>query len=66
MDVHHPQTAAAALAQMEKVQQRNKALYRFPFTPERTLSIHREHARRSFLPQHNFIAAVQPNNTHYY
>ncbi|KAG2208893.1 hypothetical protein INT47_011033, partial [Mucor saturninus] len=62
VDVHHPQTAAAALAQMEKVQQRNKTLYRFPFTPERTLSIHRQHARRSFLPQHQFVAtAAQPN-----
>jgi hypothetical protein len=70
VDVHHPQTAAAALAQMEKVQQKNKTLYRFPFTPERTLSIHtNSRTRKSFLPQYhqhpnNLVAvATQPPNT---
>ncbi|KAI8989445.1 hypothetical protein BDB01DRAFT_848617 [Pilobolus umbonatus] len=37
VDVHHPQTAAAALAQMEKVQKKNKDIYQFPFTPEQTI-----------------------------
>lgn len=64
MDAHHPQTAAAALAQMEKVQQENKTLYRFPFTPERTLSIHR-HTKRSILPA-NYVAAIPTNITPHY
>ncbi|GAN05195.1 general substrate transporter [Mucor ambiguus] len=60
--VHHPQTAAAALAQMEKVQQRNKNIYRFPFTPERTLSNH-HHNRRTLLP--NYVTH-QPSLTFHY
>ncbi|CAO0802900.1 unnamed protein product [Mucor circinelloides] len=60
--VHHPQTAAAALAQMERVQQRNKNIYRFPFTPERTLSNH-HHNRRTLLP--NYVTH-QPSLTFHY
>lgn len=60
--VHHPQTAAAALEQMEKVQQRNKNIYRFPFTPERTLSNH-HHSRRTLLP--NYVTH-QPSLTFNY
>lgn len=53
MNVHHPQTAAEALAQMEKVQQRDKNLYRFPFTPERSFSTNSHHKRSTLLPQYH-------------
>lgn len=53
MNVHHPQTAAEALAQMEKVQQRDKNLYRFPFTPERSFSTNSQHKRSTLLPQYH-------------
>ncbi|CAO3606715.1 unnamed protein product [Mucor hiemalis] len=68
VDVHHPQTAAAALALMEKAQQKNKTLYRFPFTPERTLSIHHihnHHSKKSILPP-NYVAATPNTITHHY
>jgi hypothetical protein len=66
VDVHHPQTAAAALAQMEKVQQKNKTLYRFPFTPERTISINHHHSsRRPFLPLNNYVPAQPTITLHY-
>lgn len=53
---------------MEKVQQKNKTLYRFPFTPERTLSIHTHNndhkaarfKKKSFLPQYYYNQ--HPNN----
>ncbi|KAI8642465.1 general substrate transporter [Parasitella parasitica] len=65
--VHHPQTAAAALAQMEKVQQTNSNIYRFPFTPERSLSNHHHphhHGRGTLLP--NYVTHQQPSlNFHY-
>ncbi|KAG1462271.1 hypothetical protein G6F56_005553 [Rhizopus delemar] len=51
VNVHHPQTAAEALSQMEKIQQRDKNLYRFPFTPDKTFS-NNSHKRTSLLPQH--------------
>ncbi|EIE91595.1 hypothetical protein RO3G_16306 [Rhizopus delemar RA 99-880] len=51
VNVHHPQTAAEALEQMERVQQRDKNVYRFPFTPERNFT----HTKRStsLLPQYH-------------
>ena len=67
MDAHHPQTAAAALAQMETAQQQNRTLYRFPFTPERTLTIQRTsnvHTKRTVLPP-NYVGALPKTTTHY-
>lgn len=53
VDVHHPQTAAAALEQMEKVQQKNKDIYRFPFTPEQTVS--NQQNQRNYLPSNHAV-----------
>ncbi|KAI9277598.1 general substrate transporter [Sporodiniella umbellata] len=50
VNVHHPQTAAEALEQMEKVQQMDKNVYRFPFTPERTFHQTR---KPTLLSQHH-------------
>ncbi|KAI8098349.1 general substrate transporter [Gilbertella persicaria] len=57
-DVHHPQTAAAALAQMEKVQQKNRDLYRFPFTPERTAFTNHHTARIPFLTTRHYVVTT--------
>ncbi|KAI8977604.1 hypothetical protein BDF20DRAFT_821762 [Mycotypha africana] len=52
VDVHHPQTAAAALKLMEEAQQRNRNMYRFPFTPERSLLNYNHQSRRTLLPNY--------------
>ncbi|OBZ91196.1 High-affinity glucose transporter [Choanephora cucurbitarum] len=63
-DVHHPQTAAAALAQMEKVQQKNKDIYQFPFTPEITSLTNHHTARIPFLTTKHYVVTTQAN-AHY-
>lgn len=63
VNVHHPQTAAEALEQMEKVQQMDKNVYRFPFTPERTFN---NTKRPTLLPQNHQPSYVVkfPQNTY--
>ncbi|KAI9246766.1 hypothetical protein BY458DRAFT_465713 [Sporodiniella umbellata] len=66
VNVHHPQTAAEALSQMEKIQQTDKNVYRFPFTPDRAF-IKRPHKRASLLPTHyqpSYIVKF-PQNVHH-
>lgn len=59
VNVHHPQTAAEALIQMERVQQRDRNLYRFPFTPE--ISVH---TRKSHHYQPSYVVQF-PQNVYY-
>lgn len=59
VNVHHPQTAAEALIQMERVQQRDRNLYRFPFTPE--ISVHN---RKSHHHQPSYVVQF-PQNVYY-